>query len=163
MRIHTDVLFVNISLQKGTFIQGFVSSNWLTILTLNMLLSGCGRYFLPYTYVPYYHACPDMSVCPWIFDQSTSKSRCSLCSTHLYGIHTQPPQLNLKSVRRIDNILVVLTIRFRDENVECSVNFPSICSNIPESPAYVVYISQLIRYQSLLLVWWFYRQREATH
>jgi len=26
------------------------------------------------------------------------------------------------------------------------VNFPFICSNIPAAPAYVVYISQLIRY-----------------
>ena len=26
------------------------------------------------------------------------------------------------------------------------INFPNICSNIPASPAYGVYISQLIRY-----------------
>ena len=31
------------------------------------------------------------------------------------------------------------------------INFPNMCSNIPASPAYGVYISQLIRYDSYLL------------
>ena len=34
----------------------------------------------------------------------------------------------------------------RDDFDFCIVNFPYICSNIPVSPAYGVYISQLIRY-----------------
>jgi hypothetical protein len=37
------------------------------------------------------------------------------------------------------------------------INFPNMCSNIPASPAYGVYISQLIRYaraSSIILISW---------
>ena len=42
-------------------------------------------------------------------------------------------------------------------------NFPFLSSNIPTSPAYGVFISQLIRYaRALLLVWMFYPEGDAT-
>ena len=35
---------------------------------------------------------------------------------------------------------------YQIKNVLCKLYFPNMCSNIPASPAYGVYISQLIRY-----------------
>ena len=34
------------------------------------------------------------------------------------------------------------------------INFPNMCSNIPASPAYGVYISQFIRYVAIILNSW---------
>jgi hypothetical protein len=44
-----------------------------------------------------------------------------------------------------DKIMTQLYDKRDDFNISI-VNFPHICSNIPASPAYGVYISQLIRY-----------------
>ena len=77
---------------------------------------------------------------------------------HLHTIY--PPELEIKettetstSASYLDLLLSVtdgtLSTKLYDKRDDFDfriVNFPFICSNIPESPAYGVYISQLIRY-----------------
>ena len=45
-----------------------------------------------------------------------------------------------------NNDFIILISNIRDDFNFKIINFPNMCSNIPASPAYGVYISQLIRY-----------------
>jgi hypothetical protein len=59
---------------------------------------------------------------------------------------TQTSYLDLNLIKEPDGKLVTQLYDKRDDFAFPIVNFPFLCSNIPSSPAYGVYISQLIRY-----------------
>jgi hypothetical protein len=80
---------------------------------------------------------------------------------HNYVHLIYPDELKIKDTTESDKSASYLDISFnfdsngrlttslydkRDDFDFAIVNFPSLCSNIPLSPAYDVYISQLIRY-----------------
>ena len=56
------------------------------------------------------------------------------------------PELEIKETTETDGTLSTKLYDNRDDFDFRIVNFPYICGNIPESPAYGIYISQLIRY-----------------
>ena len=74
---------------------------------------------------------------PWIWDRvfkETTDTASSASFLDLYLEFDDSGQLNTKIYDKRD-----------DFNFKI-INFPNMCSNIPASPAYGVYISQLIRY-----------------